>query len=65
MNKEEQRQIILNRVRHWAGSDAATEKWFNTEQIPALGCTPRQAIDRGEYDALRRYIDIIALGGFA
>jgi hypothetical protein len=65
MTKTEQRQYVLERVRPWAGSDTLALNWFNHEVIPAIGCTPQVAIDRGQFEMLNNYIDIISLGGYA
>jgi hypothetical protein len=65
MNKSQQRQYILSRVQEWAGSYANAQKWFDEERLPALGCTPKDAIECGEFDALNSYLDTISLGGYA
>lgn len=65
MNEHEQERLILKRVKTWAGSHEDAQKWFDAQFIPALGCTPKQAVERGHYEALNDYLDVIGLGGYA
>ena len=65
MNECEQERLILKRVMTWAGSSENAKKWFDDEFIPALGCTPKQAIELGQYIALNDYLDAIGFGGYA
>jgi hypothetical protein len=65
MDKREQTRLILKRVEKWAGGSEVAKNWFDDEFIPALGCTPKQAIELGHYEALNDYLDVIGFGGFA
>jgi hypothetical protein len=57
--------LILKRVEKWSGGSEEAKNWFDEEFIPALGCTPKQAIEHGHYVALNDYLDAIGLGGYA
>lgn len=65
MNKKEQEQLILEKVKEWAGGSDKAQIWYKNEEIPALGCTPEQAVESGYFDALIEYIQSIELGGYA
>lgn len=65
MDSCEQTRLILNRVKPLAGGHEEAQIWFENEFIPALGCTPKQAINQGHYKELNEYLDIIGQGGFA
>jgi hypothetical protein len=62
---QDQKKFILSLIVDWAGSEVRALKWYEMEIIPALGMTPQQAIEQGQYAALLEYIEIIKLGGFA
>lgn len=57
---------IIERVKPWAGSEAAARRWYRSQMIPALGDQTAEALVRtGQADLVRRYLDGIAAGGFA
>ena len=57
---------ILARVQDWAGSDAQAMAWYRSQAIPALdGRTAEALVKGGEAAAVRDYLDVMALGGFA
>ena len=57
---------ILVRVRGWAGSEAQAMAWYRAEPIPALdGRTAEALVKSGQANAVREYLDHLALGGFA
>ena len=57
---------ILARVEEWAGSPFNAMAWYRSEPIPALdGRTAEALVKSGEANAVREYLDHIALGGFA
>lgn len=57
---------ILARVRSWAGSEAQSMAWYRAEPIPALdGRTAEALVKSGQANAVREYLDHLALGGFA
>ena len=57
---------ILVPVRGWAGSEAQAMAWYRAEPIPALdGRTAEALVKSGQANAVREYLDHLALGGFA
>ena len=57
---------ILVRVRGWAGSEAQAMAWYRAEPIPALDRRTAEALVKsGQANAVREYLDHLALGGFA
>lgn len=57
---------IIARVEPWAGSRQKAERWFRSQPIPALGDQTAEALVRtGQAALVRRYLDAIAVGGFA
>ncbi|WJG07959.1 hypothetical protein [Aliiglaciecola sp. LCG003] len=65
MNKEQQREHILDRVNDWAGGSAQAIVWYENTHINALGCTAKRAVNEGHFDAVIAYLEGIALGGYA
>ncbi|WP_288388792.1 hypothetical protein [uncultured Alteromonas sp.] len=65
ISKNEQKQLVLGRVEKWAGGLNKAFTWYETEKIPALECTPSEAIEAGHFEALMNYLDAIELGGYA
>jgi hypothetical protein len=65
MNKEQQRQHILDRVNDWAGGTAQAIDWYENTHISALGCTAKQAVGEGYFEAVIAYLEGIAFGGYA
>ena len=65
-NRAEDAKIILRRVEAWAGSAAKAREWYLGEPIPSLGNrTAESLVNEGRADVVRRYLDHIALGGYA
>jgi Protein of unknown function (DUF2384) len=61
----EMRQIIA-RVLAWAGGNQLAIDWYRSEPIPAFGGrTAESLLKSGQAEALRDYLDSIAVGGFA
>lgn len=57
---------IISLVTPWAGSELQAYAWYRSEPIPALGyITAENAVKIGQAEAVREYIDSIALGGYA
>jgi uncharacterized protein (DUF2384 family) len=57
---------IISRVHDWAGGEAQAMVWYRSQPIPALdGLTPEALVKSGRANAVREYLDHIALGGFA
>jgi len=57
---------IISRVRDWAGGEAQAMAWYRSQPIPALdGRTPEALVKSGKANAVRDYLDHLALGGFA
>lgn len=57
---------ILARVRIWAGGEDAARLWFRGQPLPAFGDrTAESLVKSGQSEALRDYLDSLALGGFA
>src|ERR1700733_9747663 len=61
----EMRQIIA-RVLAWAGGNRLAIDWYRSEPIPAFGGRSAESLGKsGQAEALRDYLDSIAVGGFA
>jgi hypothetical protein len=57
---------ILNRVRAWAGSPQQAFAWYRSQPLPSFGDQTAEALVReGRAEAVRRYLDWIAVGGYA
>jgi hypothetical protein len=57
---------IVARVSDWAGGSNQALAWCRSQPIPAFGDrTPESIVKSGQAEALRDYLDTIALGGFA
>ncbi len=57
---------ILERVQGWAGSPLAAYAWYRGTPLPGFGDrTAEMLVREGGADAVRRYLDEVALGGFA
>lgn len=57
---------IINRASRWAGSPQQAFAWYRSQPIPSFGDQTAEALvkeDRAE--AVKRYLDRIAVGGFA
>ena len=57
---------ILDRIDDWAGGETLALAWYRSQPIPALnGRTAEALVQSGQAAAVRRYLDHLALGGFA
>ncbi|WP_342629726.1 antitoxin Xre/MbcA/ParS toxin-binding domain-containing protein [Nguyenibacter vanlangensis] len=57
---------ILNRARPWAGSPQQAFAWYRSQPLPSFGDqTAEDLVREGRVDAVRRYLDRIAVGGYA
>ncbi len=57
---------ILVRVEAWAGSAVAAYAWYRAQPLPGFGeRTAEMLVRDGHAGAVRRYLDEVALGGFA
>lgn len=65
LNKTAQKEYILTLILEWVDSTEDAINWYENEVIPALGKTPFQAIECGEYRNVLMYIEHISLGGYA
>jgi len=64
LDKSIQKEFILSLVLEWAGSTESALSWYENEVIPALGMTPLQAVECGEYRGVLKYLEHISLGGY-
>ena len=57
---------ILNRVRPWSGSAQQAFAWYRSQPLPSFGDQTAEAlVKEGRAAAVRRYLDRLAVGGFA
>ena len=57
---------IIDRVGEWAGGRDFAVAWYRSQPIPAFGGQTAEALVKsGKANAVREYLDGIALGGFA
>jgi len=57
---------ILNRVRPWAGSAQQAFAWYRSQPLPSFGDQTAEAlVKEGRAASVRRYLDRIAVGGYA
>jgi len=57
---------IITRVSDWAGGKDQAMAWYRAEPIPAFGGrTAESLVKAGLAGALRDYLDLLAMGGFA
>ena len=66
MTGQQDQLEILDRVKDWAGGEAAALLWYRSQSIPALdGCTAEALVRAGRTASVRAYLYHLALGGFA
>lgn len=64
--RRHEEEEILRRVCDWAGGDDAAALWFRAQPLAAFGGRTAEALVKsGQAEAVRDYIDSLALGGFA
>ena len=57
---------IVGRVSAWAGGKDQAMAWYRAEPLPAFGGrTAEFLVKDGKAEAVRDYLDHVALGGFA
>ena len=57
---------IVERVKDWAGGQEQAIAWYRAQPIPAFGGRTAEALVKdGKAGALRDYLDLLAIGGFA
>jgi hypothetical protein len=57
---------IIARVSGWAGGERQAFAWYRAQPIPAFGDrTAESLVKTGKANAVRDYLDHLALGGFA
>jgi hypothetical protein len=57
---------IINRVCQWAGSPQQAFAWYRSQPLPSFGDQTAEAlVKEGCAEAVRRYLDRIAVGGYA
>lgn len=57
---------IVRRAEGWAGSPMAAYAWYRATPLPGFGDrTAEMLVREGRANAVRRYLDEVALGGFA
>ena len=57
---------ILNRVIPWAGSPNQAFAWYRSQPLPSFGDQTAEAlVKEGRAEAVNRYLDRIAVGGYA
>ena len=57
---------ILNRVRGWAGSPQQAFAWYRSQPLPSFGDQTAEAlVKEGRAEAVKHYLDRIAVGGCA
>lgn len=57
---------IVHRVSAWAGGERQALAWYRSEPIPAFGDrTAESLVKDGKAAAVRDYLDMVAVGGYA
>ncbi len=57
---------ILNRAQPWAGSLVQAFAWYRAQPLPSFGDQTAEAlVKEGRAEEIRRYLDRLAVGGFA
>ena len=57
---------IVNRVQGWAGSPGQAFAWYRSQPLPSFGDQTAEAlVKQGRSEAVKRYLDRIAVGGYA
>lgn len=65
LNKDRQKNYILNIVKDWAGGEAQALDWYENTHIKALGYTAKEVVEKGNFEAVVTYLEVINLGGYA
>jgi len=57
---------IINRVTPWCGNVFQAYAWYRSEPLPSFGdLTAEDLVKNGKAEAIKRYIERIAEGGYA
>jgi transcriptional regulator with XRE-family HTH domain len=57
---------IINRVRGWAGSPGQAFAWYRSQPLASFGDQTAEAlVKEGRAEAVKGYLDRIAVGGYA
>jgi hypothetical protein len=57
---------IMNRVLPWAGSVAQAFAWYRSQPLPSFGDqTAEDLVKEGRAEAVKTYLNRIAVGGYA
>ncbi len=57
---------IISRIADWAGGEKQAMAWYRAEPLPEFGGRTAEYLVRdGKANAVRTYLDHVALGGFA
>lgn len=57
---------IINRVLPWTGSELAAFAWYRSQSLPSFGdMTAEALVGQGRAEAVKTYLDRIAVGGYA
>jgi hypothetical protein len=65
MTQDEQKEYIFDFIQRWTTSQQSSLEWYKSEIIPALNKTAQEAVDSGDFEALKRYLEHIDKGGFS
>jgi len=65
ITRKEQEEYILDFIQGWTNSEQASVNWYKNEIIPALNKTPFEAVNSGDFEAVKRYLEHIDKDGFA
>ncbi len=65
MISDKQKEFVLSFIHEWAGSQESALIWYESEIIPSLNKTAKQAVDGGEFEAVRQYLEHIQYDGFS
>ena len=66
IEEDEDRNEVIARIRLWTADEKEALSWYRSYPIAELGnVTPRALVETGRADALHRYLDHIAEGGYA
>lgn len=57
---------IINQATAWSGSPLQAFAWYRSQPLPSFGDQTAEAlVKEGRAEAVKRYLDRIAVGGFA
>lgn len=57
---------IINRVLPWTGSELAAFAWYRSQTLPSFGdMTAEALVAQGRAEAVKKYLNRIAVGGHA